>query len=56
VDSTLKLKQEIEELIGISDSDSEMFWSLSEKCATLALASTIAAGATWARVSSSQVH
>jgi hypothetical protein len=47
VDPTLKLKQEIEDLIGISESDSEMFWSLSKKCATLALAPTIAAGATW---------
>src|SRR5919205_486430 len=47
VDPVLKLKQEMEELIGISESDSEMFWSLSKKCTTLALAPTIAAGARW---------
>jgi len=47
VDSVIALKQEIEQLIGISDSDSEMFWSLSKKCAALALAPSVAAGAKW---------
>jgi hypothetical protein len=42
-----RLKAEIEQLIGISGSDSEMFWALSKKCATLAMAPTIAAGAKW---------
>jgi len=47
MDQVERVKTEIEQLIGISDSDSEMFWALSKKCATLALAPTIAAGAKW---------
>lgn len=47
MDQVARLKSEIEQLIGVSDSDSEMFWALSRKCATLALAPTAAAGAKW---------
>lgn len=47
MDQIAKLKAEVEQLVGISDSDSEMFWALSKKCTTLALAPTIAAGAKW---------
>ncbi len=47
MDQVARLKAEIEQLIGVSDSDSEMFWALSRKCATLALAPTVAAGAKW---------
>lgn len=47
MDQVARLKSEIEQLIGVSDSDSEMFWALSRKCATLALAPTVAAGAKW---------
>ena len=41
------LKREIEQLIGISPSETEMFWALSRKCSAFALAPTIAAGAKW---------
>ena len=47
MDQIASLKTDIERLVGISKSDSAMFWALSEKCATLALAPTIAAGAKW---------
>ena len=47
MDQVARLKTEIEQLVGVSDSDSEMFWALSRKCATLALAPTVAAGAKW---------
>lgn len=47
MDQIEQVKTEIEQLVGISDSDSEMFWALSKKCATLALAPTVAAGAKW---------
>jgi hypothetical protein len=47
MDPIAKAKQEIEQLIGLSDSDAEMFWALSKKCAALAVAPTIAAGAKW---------
>ncbi|TXH12019.1 MAG: hypothetical protein E6R02_05570 [Gammaproteobacteria bacterium] len=47
MDQVQRLRTEIEQLIGISNSDSEMFWALSKKCATLALAPTVAAGAKW---------
>lgn len=47
MDQIAKLKTEIEQLAGISAPDSEMFWALSKKCATFALAPTLAAGAKW---------
>jgi hypothetical protein len=47
MDALARLKSEIEQLIGISDSDAEMFWALSKKCATLAMAPAIAVGAKW---------
>jgi len=47
MDSIEKVKNDIEQLIGISVSDTEMFWALTKKCATIALAPTIAAGAKW---------
>jgi hypothetical protein len=47
MDPIIRVKRDIEQLIGISDSDAEMFWALSKKCATIALAPTIAAGAKW---------
>jgi hypothetical protein len=47
MDPIERVKSDIEQLIGISASDSEMFWALSKKCATLALAPTVAAGAKW---------
>ena len=47
MDQVERFKTEIEQIIGISDSDSEMFWALSKKCATFALAPTLAVGAKW---------
>jgi hypothetical protein len=47
MDPIARTKQEIEQMIGLSDSDAEVFWALSKKCATLAIAPTIAAGAKW---------
>jgi hypothetical protein len=47
VDSIERVKSELEQLIGISASDAEMFWALSGKCATFALIPTAAAGVKW---------
>ena len=47
MDPIEKVKYEIEQLIGIYDSDTEVFWSLSKKCATYALAPSAAAGIKW---------
>ena len=42
-----EVKRDIEQLAGISDSDSEMFWALSRKCSTFALVPALAAGVKW---------
>lgn len=47
MDQLEAVQQDIERMIGISHSDREMFWALSKKCAALAMAPTVAAGATW---------
>ena len=47
MDSIERVKRDIEGIVGISSSDADMFWSLSKKCATLALAPSVAVGAKW---------
>jgi len=47
MDTIEQLKQQIEQMIGISSSDAETFWALSKKCSTLAVAPSLAAGAKW---------
>jgi hypothetical protein len=47
MDPIERTKREIEEMIGLSSSDAVMFWALSKKCGTFALAPTSAAGAKW---------
>ena len=47
MDEVEQLKGDIEDLLGISGSDADAFWALSRKCAVLAGAPALAAGAKW---------
>ena len=47
MDTIEAVKEDLEQMLGLSPSDAELFWALSKKCSALALAPSIAAGAKW---------